>query len=133
MLLVAGFPFTKPPNLGGFKNAIRTFAPTFEEASNFIECFFSRAGWLGTPFTREQFVIHTLLPLYASKSWENERADVMALFFGILAIGCVFDPTREHYDPMAYRLNKLCAASLALAKVIDHPTLTGLEALVSSS
>lgn len=112
------------------KEAIHTFAPSMQEASAFAECFFSRAGWLGSPCTKERFYLDLLNPLYSGKSWEGERAEAIALFFGILAVGCVFDPNRQHYDPLAFRLNKLCAASLALAKPIDHPTMMCLEALV---
>jgi hypothetical protein len=131
MLLAAGFPFSLPAGLDGVKEAIRTLSPSFEEAATLTECFFSRAGWLGSPIKKDRFVVEILMPLYASKSWENERAELIAMFFGTIAVGCIFDPTREHYNPMAFRLHKLCAASLALTKPLDHPTVAALEALVS--
>jgi hypothetical protein len=117
--------------LDGVKEAIRTLSPSFEEAAALAECFFSRAGWLGSPINKDRFVVEILMRLYASKNWENERADLIAMFFGIIAVGCIFDPNREHYNPMAFRLHKLCAASLALATPLDRPTVTALEALVS--
>jgi hypothetical protein len=54
----------------------------------------------------------------------------MALFFGILSVGAMFDCSRPQYDAIAFRMHKLCAVSLALAKPLDHPTITALEALV---
>lgn len=130
MLLAAGFPMTLPSGLEGAKEAIRTLMPTFEQAASFTEAFFAHAVWLGTPITRSRFFETILNPLYRSTNWENESADRLSLLCGVLAVGCIFDLTREAYSPMAFRLNKLCAACLALAQPLEQPTMTTLEALV---
>ncbi|KAG8769377.1 hypothetical protein FRC16_006723 [Serendipita sp. 398] len=71
------------------------------------------------------------MPLYATKSWSTERADVIALFFAVCAIGCMFDMSRPLYDPMAFLMSKMAAGALAIASPIEHPTMTALEALQS--
>jgi hypothetical protein len=129
-VLAAAFPFTKASGIVGVKNGIRALAPSYDEAIGIAEAFFSLGSWLGSPCTKERFMLDILMPLYASKSWELERADVMALFFGILSVGVMLDCSRPQYDPIAFRLHKLCAVSLALAKPLDRPTVTALEALV---
>ncbi|CAG7849414.1 SubName: Full=Uncharacterized protein {ECO:0000313/EMBL:CCA67206.1} [Serendipita indica DSM 11827] len=129
-LIAAAFPFTAPTVAAtNMKEALRSFAPSYEEAVELCNCFFIHAAWLGTPCTRERFLAGIVVPLYAAGSWESERPDVLALFFASLAVGCMFDQRRPQYDPFAFRLNKLCAAALALAKPIDRPTITALEAL----
>ena len=130
-LVAATFPFTSP-NVAAtnMKEALRSFAPSYEEAIELCDCFFQHAAWLGTPCTRDRFLSGIVIPLYSAGTWENERPDVLALFFAALAVGCMFDQRRPQYDAYAFRLNKLCAASLALAKPIDRPTITALEALV---
>jgi hypothetical protein len=133
MLLAAGFPFTSPQAVPGMKDAIRTLAPTYAEAAHYSNAFFNNAAWLGSPCSQERFFTSILMPLYASKNWESQRADVIAFFFGVLAVGSMFDYTKPHYHPISFKMNKLCAASLAIAKVADNPTLTGLEAMVSIS
>lgn len=129
-VLAAAFPFTKGSGIMGLKDGIRALAPSYDEAISIAEAFFSLGSWLGSPCTKERFMLNILVPLYASKSWELERADVMALFFGILSVGAMFDCSRPQYDPMAFRMHKLCAVSLAIAKPLDRPTVTALEALV---
>ncbi|KAG8834574.1 hypothetical protein FRC17_008243 [Serendipita sp. 399] len=131
-ILIAGFPFTNPViAVGAMKDTIRSFAPSYPDAVKFCENFFQNAAWLGSPCTKERFFNTILMPLYASKSWATERADDMALFFSICAMGCMFDLSRPLYDPMAFLLNKMTAGSLALAAPIEHPTMTSLEALQS--
>jgi len=129
-VLAAAFPFTKDSGILGVKDGIRALAPSYDEAIKMTEAFFSLGSWLGSPYTKERFMLKVLMPLYASKSWELERADVMALFFGILSVGAMFDCNRPQYDPIAFRMHKLCAVSLALSKPLDRPTITALEALV---
>jgi hypothetical protein len=89
-VLAAAFPFTKASGIVGVKNGIRALAPSYDEAIGIAEAFFSGGTWLGAPCTKERFMLDILMPLYASKSWELERADVMALFFGILSVGVMF-------------------------------------------
>ena len=129
-ILATAFPFTTGRGTSGLKEGIRALAPTYDEAISLSEAFFSHGPWLGSPYTRERFMNSVLVPLYASKSWELEHADVMALFFGILSVGAMFDFSRPQYDPIAFHMHKLCAVSLALAKPLDNPTVTALEALV---
>jgi hypothetical protein len=132
MLLAAGFPLTRPGGLQGAKDAIRRLMPTYDEAAVITDHFFASAGWLGSPYHKDQFFRDILIPVYAKPNWETVPSDLVALICGVLAVGCVFDLNRELYDPLSFRLSKLCAASLALAKPIDRPTITSLEAMVST-
>lgn len=132
MLLAAGFPLTRPGGLQGAKDAIRRLMPTYDEAAVLTDHFFGCGTWMGSPYKKEDFFRDILIPAYTKTSWANVPSDLLALVCGVLAVGCVFDLSRELYDPLGFRLSKLCAALLALAKPIDHPTLTSLEALVSN-
>ncbi|KIM33543.1 hypothetical protein M408DRAFT_19816 [Serendipita vermifera MAFF 305830] len=131
LVIAASFPLATAPAMAGVKDTIRALAPAYDEAVQMAEVFYSYARWLGSPCGKERFMLSILMPLYATKSWEAESADTIALFFGILSVGAMFDQTRPQYDPIAFRLHKLCAASLALSKPLDKPTLTGLEAMQS--
>ncbi|KAG9055127.1 hypothetical protein FS842_003098 [Serendipita sp. 407] len=131
-ILIAGFPFTSPVvAVGAMKDTIRSFAPSYTDATKFCDNFFQSAAWLGSPCTKEHFFTSVLMPLYATKSWSTERADVIALFFAVCAIGCMFDMSRPLYDPMAFLMSKMAAGALAIASPIEHPTMTALEALQS--
>lgn len=129
-ILASAFPFAKAAGIAGLRDAMRALAPSYNDAVRLAESFFAYASWLGSPCNKERFMVEVLMPLYASKSWELEQPDQLALFFGIESVGAMFDQNRPHYDPLAFRLHKLCAVSLALSKPLDKPTLTSLEAMV---
>lgn len=53
----------------------------------------------------------------------------LALLFGVLAIGTLFDPSSEPFDPEADRYADLAAAALGLQSPFDRPSSLTVQCL----
>ena len=116
---------------------LRAQLPEYTLAISLTEAFYERAGWLGTPITKEDFA-EVLERVYSDDTQgetgerESLRCLEVALVAAGLALGTAVDMEMPPLDLQAARLVILAQQCLISGRYMAINSLTCLEALVSS-
>lgn len=113
---------------------IRSFLPSWEQASVMAQNYLDSATWVFRSVTRHQLVNEMLPSIYRKLPYPSEEYNGphdLALLFSIFALGSALDvslSTRtaesegEHY-------NQLALAALCLQPVLEKPSLVTIQTL----
>lgn len=109
------------------------------------DAYFENAAWMYHPVTKEYFYEVIFARIYPdigpesptdvetdrdSGSYESHR---LALLFIVLAVGILVDLKRPSHDAEAVKYFQLSKAALSINSILEEPSITAIQASVSSS
>ncbi|KAF8575442.1 hypothetical protein K439DRAFT_744539 [Ramaria rubella] len=124
-----GFPLeSKYRNVALIQNVL-DHLPSFPEAQELVDIYYSHSSWLYDPCPRPQFMesfTHVFDHIEDPNGISLHR---LALVFAIMAHGALMDLRQPPYSPLSAKLHLLSRASLSMTSFIGEPSVASVQAL----
>ncbi|KAJ3564105.1 hypothetical protein NP233_g8511 [Leucocoprinus birnbaumii] len=116
-----------------YKVRFQHYIPSRERAMHLFDIYYEYTSWMYNPFPRDRFIQTFMDPIYGTTgipSLETIHSHKLAVFFGVLANGALYDETSDdNIHWLAARYNHLARAAVSLDSMLVDASVATCEAL----